>query len=270
VPDLISRWVEGAETGTQDFRKRVRLSSGFYLALCEAALNEVPELGAALWRSLRKMHGISWIGAAGIDELTHIPFRVRRSSESELLLDEMLNRSVANTDQELFELAIAAELNGRNDWLDQRIQQDRTSVQTWQQRRGDVFEGFRSGNALPIEAAWPAGPTIGGQHRLVRSAQWQLAEASAAHWWKSFVAASDAETALASWTLFLGYADRRSLRAIKAWMPERVSADKLERLKRFHVVFNHGALMRAVEKREKPLADNFLGERTVRGIAPWL
>src|SRR5207248_1845673 len=37
-PDLVRRWTEGMVEQSRDFRRRVHLAEGFYLALCEALL----------------------------------------------------------------------------------------------------------------------------------------------------------------------------------------------------------------------------------------
>ena len=55
APDLVELWLQGAEQPTRDFRRRVMLAEGAFLALCEALLRHDPERGVLLWRGLKEL-----------------------------------------------------------------------------------------------------------------------------------------------------------------------------------------------------------------------
>ncbi|MFD9900962.1 hypothetical protein [Mesorhizobium sp. NPDC059025] len=270
APDLIAGWVEGAIGETADFRRRVLLAEGFYIALCEAALQENPELGITLWRALKRIGTSGFIGASGVPELIHIPFRVRPTPQSAQILDELVDISNARTDRDLLDLAIAASLNGRGEWLDEMIDRDAHSDKRWQRWRSEVLAGFRTGNTLPIDEAWAEGVLSATEHRQVEAARWRLAEAEALHWWEAYLSAPTEADAYAAWILFEKCADRRILSRVKADLPKARSVNRLDRLKRAHAKFNQGDLRRAIEKAEKKLGENFLGRKIYRGISPWI
>ncbi|MCI9868646.1 hypothetical protein RHIZ_22055 [Rhizobium skierniewicense] len=270
VPDLIDAWIEGVTTVTSEFRRRVLLAESFYFALCEAALHERPELGSALWRALKQIGCSGQIGRSKISELIHIPFRVRQTSQSDELLDELLDIESAKTDKDLFDIALAAAVNAREDWLTKVIEEDTRSGDTWRLWRAELLSGFRSGNSLPVDDAWPLGELGSAAHRRYQSGKWRLAEACARFWWRKYLAAQDTAHANAAWVLFAHCADRRSLQWIRTELPKWRTGDKLQRLKRIHAVFNYQSLMREIEKHEAPLSGAFLRRKTVRGINPWL
>ncbi len=270
APDLIDAWSEGAATATSEFRRRVLLAEGFYFALCQAALEEKPDLGSILWRALKLIGCSGPIGRSKISELIHIPFCARQTPQSEKLMDELFDVRNATTDKDLFEIAVAATINGREDWLVKAIEEDRRSGVTWRLWRAEVVSGFRSGNGLPIEEAWPDGELGSAAYRRYQSGRWRLAEASARFWWKRYLEAQDTAHANSAWVLFVHNADRRALQWLKTELPQWRTGDKLSRLKRLHAVFNYQSLLREIEKHEAPLADTFLRRKTVRGINPWL
>jgi len=270
APDIVDAWCAGASAVTTEFTHRVHLAEGFYFALCEAALEERPDLGSVLWRALRRIGCPGQIGLSKISELIHIPFRVRKTSQSGQLLDDLLDIRNANTDKDLFDIAMAATINGREEWLRKAIEEDYRSGDTWRLWRAELLAGFRSGNFLPIDEAWPAGELGSAAYRTYQSARWRMGEATARHWWKTFLEAQDAAQANAAWVLFMRCADRRALRWVRTELPQWRMGDKLQRMKRLHAVYNYQALLRAIEKREANMPESFLGRKKVRGIHPWL
>ena len=269
APDLIDGWMEGASEVTVDFKRRVLRAEGFYIALCEAALEERPDLGITLWHALQTAGTLRILGRAQVPELVHIPFRVRATPQSDQILGELLTLQRSNTDRDLFDLALAADINGRTQWLKDKIAEDAGSTSTWRQLRAETMSGFGAGYDLPIDAAWPEGELGAAEHRRTASAKWRLAEASARYWLNAYFSAKDEISAHAAWMLLTECADRRILQQLRAALPTWRSGNRLQRLKRAHAIFNLQALQRAIEKREKTLGENFLGRRTVSGIDPW-
>ncbi|MFD1983311.1 hypothetical protein ACFSOZ_11600 [Mesorhizobium newzealandense] len=269
APDVIAKLVEGAEEISSDFRRRVSSAEGLYIALCEAALGEQPVVGATLWRSLRKVATIRTIGKSGFSQLIHVPFRVRQTPQSESLLAELLDPENAGTDKDLLDLAIAASINGRSDWFSRVVAEDSSSGEPWREFRATVLSGFSQNNVLPVDDAWPEGEIDTATSRKNQAAKWRLTEACARFWWNKYLAAASPEEAFGAWIMFTKNADRRVLSWVQSQIPPWRSGDRLQRLKRAHVIFNMPQLLRACEKREKNLSEQFLGRKTFPGISPW-
>ena len=268
--DIIEHWLEGFREPTTDFRRRVRLAEATFLALCEALLAYDPEQGAHLWRAVRATVTTRYIGAAGVDDLLHMVFRVPDSPAVSALREELVGLERCNTDQALFDLAIAASYNGKTDWLAAVIEADRASAHVWRRKRGVVLAGFAVKNTLPVEGAWLDGEIRTGHAGLdCKSARFRWIEACARHWWRSYLAAQNSAEAYAAWVLFLRSADRRGW----GWMSECVQAandtSAFFELKLSHAQLNRSKLKRAMEKRADKLDKNFLDRKIVAGVGPW-
>ena len=155
--DMVEQWLEGFHEPTAEFQRRVRLAEGAYLALCEALLMQQAKRGAPLWRALRSSVITQYRGAAGVDDLLHLIFRVPDSPSVRTLRTEAAGLDQCHTDQALFDLALAASYNDKADWLTDLIDADHTSEFSWRRKRGEVLAGFAVNNTLPVEGAWPDG-----------------------------------------------------------------------------------------------------------------
>lgn len=272
--DRVKQWVEGCSGPTADFQRRVRLAEGAFLALCEALLKYDPEQGSQLWRALRFTMTTRYIGEAGVNDLLHMVFRAPDSPAVSTLRHEIAELECCHTDQELFELAIAASCNGKIVWLNETIEADRVSAYAWRRQRAKVLKGFTIDNTLPISGAWPEGELKTSDARLARiSARFRSIEACARHWWRTYLEASEPVEAYAAWTLFLRSADRRSL----LWMRKDADAtgqsDNFSELKKGHAHLNRKNLERAMERREEgpsKFSQNFLFRRISQDISPWI
>jgi hypothetical protein len=270
APDFVDQLLDGVETRSEDFRRRVALAEGFYLALCEALFGTDPAKAVILWRSLKNVLLTRFIGTADVDELTLIVFRAKQSSESEALMDELLDLRNAVCDKDLLDLATAATLTQREDWLKRVIDSDEASDSNWRQQRALVTRGFLSGNSLPLPDAWPDGPIASNrQVRAIRSARFRCSEACASHWLNAYWEATTAESAFAAWVLFEASADRRAWIKLDAPSTAGGTGARLNRLKRIHISVNTGNLEKAMAERESKLDREFLGITTVPGIGPW-
>ncbi len=270
APDLVGDWLEGSNESTTEFERRVRLAEAAYLALCEALLAYDAPRGAALWRSLRKVLTIRFIGDASVDELIHIPFRVPDTPAAAELRAELIRLDRCHTDQDLLNLVIAATFNGKVDWLSTIIEEDKASPLAWRRRRGTVLEGFTSHNNLPIADAWPDGEIRTGHEDLRRkSARFRYYEACAHHWWRTYLASEDGAQAYAAWVLFLRAADRRAWVWINGDTQAVSDTSAFFKLKISHARLNRSKLRRAMKKREDKLDKRFLNRDIVDGIGPW-
>ena len=270
APEMVDHWLEGSSELTTDFQRRVRLAEVAFLALCEALLTYDPMRGAQLWRALRATVTTRYIGAADVEDLLHMVFRVPNSPAITTLQDELLGLEYCHTDRTLFDLAIAATYNGKTDWLTTVIEKDRASVLTWKRKRGIILSGFTVNNTLPVAGAWPDGEIRTGYAELNRkSARNQWLEACAHHWWQAYLTARDPMEAYAAWVLLLRSVDRRGW----VWLHEDIRAmndtGAFFKLKLNHTQLNQSKLNRVMEKRTDKLDKNFLGRKIVSGVGPW-
>ncbi|MBR1149700.1 hypothetical protein [Bradyrhizobium sp. JYMT SZCCT0428] len=267
--DMLDRWLEGGRERTNDFRRRVRLAEAAYLALCESLLRHDPGRGADLWHALRATLATRYVGAAGIDELLHIVFRVPDSPPAILLRDGLLDLENCYSDLTLFELALAASYNGKTHWVTDALERDRASSLIWRRMRAVILEGFVIGNALPAESAWPSGPITNWANIRRKSALRRGSDACARHWWRAYLIARNPVEAYAAWILFRDTADRRAW----VWMQEEVQAlddgSQFFDLKLKHAKLNYAEVKRAMEKRLKKLDGKFLDQDVVQGVGPW-
>ena len=268
APDIVEQWLEGCTEVTTDFQHRIFFAGRAYIALCEALLAHAPMQGAQLCRTLCapmiKQH------TGGVENLLYMVFRVPDSPTVTALRNELAGLEHCHTDQALFNLAIVAACNGRDDWLDSFIEQDRASKFTWRRKRGVVLDGFTVNNALPVEDAWPSGEIKAGYANLAqKAARYRWAEACARHWWRAYLASSDPTEAYAAWVLFLSSADRRCW----AWMNQDIKAaqksDDFFKFKMIHYRLNREKLKNALKKREDKLDKDFLDRQIFAGVGPW-
>ena len=270
APDIVEKWLEGMSAPTTDFERRIRLAESAFLALCETLLVHNPELGTQLWRILRDTVTIQYLGLAEVDDLLHMVFRAPDSQAVAKLQREVADRKYSNTDQDLFDLAIAASSNGKADWLANLVKEDRKSEFAWRRRRSEMLAGFAFDNELPIPKAWPAGEIRTDHATLTRNmARSRWREACARHWWRAFLSARNPVDAYAAWILFLRSADRRAW----VWMSREAEklnvSDDFQKLKMDHARLNKSRLRETATKRYNELDRKYLCRNTVEGISPW-
>jgi hypothetical protein len=268
--DMVDHWLEGSRELTMDFQRRVCLAEAAYLALCEALLAFNPMRGTQLWRALCVTVRTRYIGAAGVEDLWHMVFRVPQTQAITALREELVSLNRCNTDQALFDLAVATSYNGKADWLATIVQKDRTSSLVWKRKRGLVLAGFTANNTLPVSAAWRDGEIRTGYASLAcRAARFQWVEACAHHWWRVYLEAHDPGEAYAAWVLFVRTADSRAW----VWMKEDIQAPNdtstFFNLKLSHAELNRSNLKRAMKKRAEKLDENFLDRKIWAGVGPW-
>ena len=233
-------------------------------------LDHNPQLGTQLWRVLWDTVTTRYQGVAKVNELLHIVFRARDSCAVDTLRREVAGLKYCNTDQDLFDLAIAAFYNNNADWLANLIEEDRMSKFAWRQLRAITLEGFASKNELPIPEAWPESELKSNYEFLIRdSTRSKWLEACARHWWKAYLDARDPVDAYAAWVLFLKSADRRAW----IWLHQEINAlnvsDNLQKIKLAHALLNKSRLDEATTKRYDKLKRIFLYRNIIGYIYPW-
>ena len=149
----VDAWLEGMEEPTADFRRRVRRSEGFYVALCKALFQCDPLRGEVLWLALRQTLLTTFVGDAGINKMIHIAFRVRECPEA--IRQRVLSDTM--TDLALFDVVLAAAQNGCGDWLTAIVEAYASSGVIWRLQRSRRIRAFNPARDGDIPE-WPAGP----------------------------------------------------------------------------------------------------------------
>lgn len=270
APEWPERWLTGHDTVGDEFVQRVLLAEGLFLALCEALLEKDPGRGVSLWKALRSAMRTRVTGIGRLPELTNMLFRAPASPEILAARDELLALPQTNTDAALYELALAAQLNGCSDWLEQTIARDSMSDAPWQQQRAMVLRGFKAGNTLPVDNAWPEGQAETWFQEVQReAARLQYFEACARHWWREYWKREDLEEAFAAWVLFTQCADRRAL----CWMRQEAEAAEIDadlRAKKVrHWRVNPQHWENGADSSSLGLDRRFLRRRTEDMVWPW-
>ena len=270
-PEALERWLEGMESPTGEFRRRVRLAEGFFVGLCEAVLKRGLSCGIPLWRALRACLVTRFIGSTGIDRLQYAPFVALDGSEADAVLDDLYALDEARTDEELLDIVVAARASNRIGWLQRMVSLDENSPRPAHRRRAAHIQPLLTRPAIAGDAEWPSAKPTGG-YREIHDHSWIMGqrEAFAAHWLRKFAEADTPDAAHAAWLLFVACSDRR----VRAWMPEdydRYADDGQpfkSRKQRFVEQQRHH-LKRAISDNEKQLNGNFTGKRTSDSLLPW-
>jgi len=270
APDMVALWLEGSQELTKDFRRRVRMAEAAYLALCEALLAHNPECGVQLWRALRVTITTNYLGAADINALLHLVFRVPESQPIIELRKELIGLKSCHTDKALFDISVTASFNGKDDWLASIIETDCTSELVWKRKRGVALAGFVINNTLPISGAWPDGELRTSYAWLkCKADRFRWIEACARHWWRAYLQAHDPADAYAAWVLFTRSADNRAW----VWMREEIIAandtSSFFKFKLSHARLNRSQLKNAMKNRAAKFDETFLWRKTVEGVGPW-
>ncbi|TGU74587.1 hypothetical protein E4633_03740 [Geomonas terrae] len=269
IPEFLEGWLEGSETFTTDFRRRVLLAESVYLSLCEALLKHDTVRGVTLWRSLRQALRTRYVGRADIDDLVHMAFRAPDKPEISELRKEIIKE--CSTDKELLEIAIAATCNGKGEWLSNLIAEDKSSRLPWRRKRGVVLEGFTAHNDLPIPDAWPDYELKTGHEGLYHDSCCQRSrEGSSHHWWKKYLSSSTATDGYAAWVLFLRSADRRAWIWLGADVAAADDGSDLFQLKMKHATLNKRKVERWMKKHEDGFDKKFLKRDITDNLGPWV
>ncbi len=246
----VELWLDGYQSQTFAFRQRLNLAGGLYLALCEALLESDPARGVALWRSIEQSLRTRFVGLGDINDLMHMPFRVRESPKVLELRDELYSLRRNGSDKAYLELVLCATSNACLAWLHDKIAADQASGLRWRQRRAIVIDGLVAEGSATAPR-WREGPSVGLWDWLRRRGeQWADRQAFARHWWMTFLSAPDVETAYAAWHVFLLCADRRALAWTRSDLKAQARNDDLWRLKMLHLEVNDSQFETAMRSKE--------------------
>lgn len=264
APLAVARWLEGVDEPGRDFKRRVGLAEGFYLALCEALLMVRPADGARLWRALRTSLSAQFIGPGRVDQLTLMLYRVASTPDS--LRRDHLDLSHSHTDVALLDTAIASRTGGDPSWLESFIREEAASETTWRRQRARMLHGFHNQDGDAMIDAWPEGPGQSLMETRERKAKaWRRRDAWAQYWWRRYWEVETEVEAYAAWSLLQKCIDRRSL----SWLALPEEAELRHPRRAAHYRLNYDSLSRAMDRAEKGLENEFLGRSTAPGLWPW-
>lgn len=270
-PEALDKWLEGMESTSAEFRRRVRLGEGFFVALCEAVLRRNPPLGIPLWRALRECVAVQYISRTGIDRLKYAPFAAIDCPAIDAVLEELYGLDESRTDEDLFDIVVAARSSDRADWLQCVVSRDENSPCPAHRRRAAFLRPLLSRPGIAGDAAWPNGEPRAG-YDAISINSWIMAqrESFAAYWLRSFAEAVTPESAHAAWLMYMACCDRRA----KTWMSEdygryAVRNGFIEALKLRFITQHRYRLDRAITDNEKSLADKFTTQRVANALLPW-
>jgi hypothetical protein len=93
------------------------------------------------------------------DENSHMAFRAPDCAEVGALRDGLTSFANTSTDKTLLDLVIAAQVNGRDAWLDELVKADTASPRLWRRKRAIVLNAFRSYPSID-NLDWPEGEKV--------------------------------------------------------------------------------------------------------------
>ncbi len=243
-------WLDGMESKSLEFARRVGLAGGLFVALCEALLAVDPQRGVSLWYALADTLQMRYVGWGGIDDAIHMVFRVPESAPVLALRDELYSMRRNPTDKDLIDLVLCATANGSGSWLDRRVSEDEKSPHDWRRKRAITLRGLMASPSIE-ELKWSEGPARGSWEGLRNSAfVWGNRQSMARYWWRQYLTADTAETAYAAWHVFLACADRRAWAWIKEETERNRASGTLWHLKMLHFSLNRTKLTMAMEENE--------------------
>ena len=270
-PWAVDSWVEGLDTLSEEFTRKVRLAEGFFVALCEALLKHKPAQGVSLWCTLRKCLTTRFVSEIAVDRLLYALFRASPCAQVDAALEEIYGIDEASSDTDLINLVIAARCSGRIDWLRGMVRRDAMSSCPAYQRRAVFLEPLLTVPEIAGDMSWPSGEETGGFERIHQTA-WVLGqrEAFAVHWLQKFAEAETPEAAHAYWQLFTVCADRRAWVWMRNICESHATKDtRLEAFKQRFVYQERHDLKRAMKENEKSWSGNFAGQKYTKALEPW-
>ena len=270
-PGAVDNWLDGLETSSPDFIKRVRQAENFFIALCESLLKEDTPRGMSLWRVLREHLIIKHISYTNIDRLLHALFAAPPCAEVDAALEEIYGIDEARTDEDLINLVIEARSTSRVDWLRRMVDLDKLSPCPAHRRRATFLEPLLKMPDIAGDMNWPSGQAAGVFDSIHETA-WILGqrEAFAHHWLQAFVKAKTPDLAHAYWCVFEACSDRRAW----VWMrnvceSQTTTNERLNVSKQKFIRQEKYSLRQAMAKNEKSWSDKFAGRKYTRILLPW-
>jgi hypothetical protein len=263
-PERLKKWTEflgQCDTMPWDIAE-------FYRTLCPAVGESDPDRAADILVRLRRASTVSqrmylpW----KVDSLTWLAFRLPSSQKVDEVRVHILDE--ANTDDLLFQIALAAQATGAAYWLTRVIQQDLEARGVYRVARALALIGFLDDGALLEGYRHELDGRTGFLEEVAICAGDRLERNKRARaWYEQFLKRRDPVEAWAAFRLFLGCADRR----FYLWSDVmRSSTLDLPDLWDQQMSINAEDIHRTVEKNEGKLTERLFGLRISKNeLAPW-
>jgi hypothetical protein len=264
---FVDRWLEGMQSQSLEFKRRVRLAEGFYLALTEALLRVDLERGTLLWVAVRASMHTKFIDAAGLDKMVTILLRAPADDRIDELVRDLVEPRLGHSDDLLLDFSVAAAAAGRGQLLTTISEADRRSGIVWRLERAKTLMAFAPGEGA--SAVFPDGRTTDTERRDAAWGERRYRDTAARHWWNAFWSASSGEEAYASWILLEATVDRRAIEwTTREWPGAQANHPLMDR-KRAFAINRRNDLKRAAEDTDKKLGRTLFGRDIVNDIYPW-
>jgi len=262
--ELAEKWIEWLRQNPSTAWDTVE----FYGALSSALAATNPDLAGNVVRNLKR--GAETIrvmySPLNVDSVTWLALQLPSSQTTDDLRDEILQE--ADTDELLFQIALAAQANGTVEWLDRHIRRDIRAAGLRAPARALALIGCLDESEALESLRGELGGRTGFLGDVARWAERRLQQNSRARvWFLEVVTRRDAVEAWAAFRLFLRCVDRR----FYLWKPTVcASTPDLPTGWRQHVEVNDQDIRRAAERNEVRLSETLFGHRIARDeIAPW-
>lgn len=263
----VDGWLEGLENQSPEFRRRVQLAEGFFIALTEAMLRVDLDRGIALWIGVKASLHSKYIGVAGLDKMVLMLLAAPQTSLIDELLDDLLKPHVTWNDDMLLDVAVAAAAAGNEDWLLKFAAADRSSGVRCREERGKAIEALSPG--ADVSPCFVDGR---GTATQIRDAQWgeiRYRDYAARIWWDAFWQAEDGEGAFAAWTLLNTCVDRRAIEWMRREWPRPGNAFPLMERKELFAGWRLRDLKRSADKIDQKTDRRLFLRDIVPDVSPW-
>ncbi len=270
---LVDEWVQAVLNDSVQARRRLRLSSAFYTALCISLFKE-KDAGKAIslyWRLKDTGMGVRVIDYYMKMELVDLALfgglptdRLRSAWTSKL--------EQAKSDHGLLQVAVYAQYGTAADWLWSYIMEGIHSAAPVTKARAIVLSGFlddqKALDALEkvlhsSSDTWIAVLAEVSKDRWNRN-MW------AKHWYRQFLVSEDNVVSWASFRLFLKSVDTRFWLWHKDLETE-VAQTYSDTQRQLFLRDSLDDIGSAIEKNEKQMVENFLGQKILNGeVWPWM
>lgn len=270
-PDLVQRWTTALDgPGAERLLWR---AGDFYRALARAIALRDPERAASIVGRLRMSGGMASrtvYTPMKIDALVYDAFAIVADPHASAMRDEWLEE--ATTDEDLFQLALAAQHTGNTQWLSRVIERDANSKVQAVQARGMALLGFvddgselaRLSHILAGRSGFLAEVAEIAFDRIRRN-RW------ARHWFREFLVRADEVRSWAAMRLALRCIDRR----FYLWSDDMIETlTSASERRRSALAGLQNDIANAITRNEKDLdrgyGDLLFGLKTAKGkVHPW-
>jgi len=268
APEELDCWLYDIDDGGNALTQQIRNAAGFYTSLCQYLLINNPKLGIKLWRIIDKMRNSTlFTNKIGLNVKLSMVFECPENENTKFFWDELWDLSYTNNNLALFEIILAAEMAGRNEWLDEIIIIDGLSSLPWQNERALFASSLRINPELDRMIL---NRDLGLKtHRQVIEEKTEMFAARSVwqrHWLLTYFKAKSHQNALAAFTLFLEVADMRWPLIVDKLKKDGINiADNRNR----YLNMRRQDIKKATKKFNDDLGKHFLGGKVCDGVWPW-